>query len=140
MAKCDCYHQHGLKFLCYGTKEMEECSCGGDTRKCNFYPEKRKQKMATEKRLIDLEVAIKTVLAVLGGKVTSFVAMDVVEALECATVKYGQWEIIAIAVVDAVCKCSNCGEEAIMRKRNKPYPICPNCGANMDGGNANGKE
>lgn len=26
---------------------MEACSCGGDERKCNFYPEKRKQ--ATQK-------------------------------------------------------------------------------------------
>ncbi len=55
MAKCDCFFQHGLKFLCYGTKEREECSCGGDTSKCDFYTEKRKQnaqKMA-EKRLID---------------------------------------------------------------------------------------
>ena len=46
MARCSCY-QHGTKFLCYGTKEMEACSCGGDERKCNFYPEKRKQ--ATQK-------------------------------------------------------------------------------------------
>ena len=52
MAKCDCYFQHGLKFLCYGTKEMEECSCGGDKSKCDFYPENRKQKIANEKRLI----------------------------------------------------------------------------------------
>ena len=55
MAKCDCYYQHGSKFLCYGTKEMEECSCGGDESKCNFYPEKRKQKMANEKRLIYMD-------------------------------------------------------------------------------------
>lgn len=41
MGKCDNYFQLGLKFLCCGTKEMEECSCGGDTSKCNFYPEKR---------------------------------------------------------------------------------------------------
>ena len=26
---------------CMGTKEIEECSCGGDMRKCNFYPELR---------------------------------------------------------------------------------------------------
>ena len=51
MAKCDCYFQHGLKFLCYGTKEMEECSCGGDKSKCDFYPEKRQQKTANKKRL-----------------------------------------------------------------------------------------
>lgn len=41
MAKCDCYFQHGTRFLCYGTKETEECTCGGDTSRCDFYPEKR---------------------------------------------------------------------------------------------------
>lgn len=29
---------------CNGTKEREECSCNGDKSKCNFYPEKRKEK------------------------------------------------------------------------------------------------
>lgn len=27
--------------VCYGTKECEECSCGGDRLKCDFYPEIR---------------------------------------------------------------------------------------------------
>jgi hypothetical protein len=26
-----------------GTKEMEECSCGGYEAKCNFYPKKREE-------------------------------------------------------------------------------------------------
>ena len=26
---------------CMGTKEREECSCGGDENMCDFYPEKR---------------------------------------------------------------------------------------------------
>lgn len=47
MERCSCYYQHGSKPVCYGTKEMEECSCGGDESKCNFYPEKRKQKTMT---------------------------------------------------------------------------------------------
>lgn len=29
--------------ICIGTKECEECSCGGDESKCNFYPEKKKE-------------------------------------------------------------------------------------------------
>ena len=29
---------------CNGTKEGEECSCGGDVSKCDFYPEKRTSK------------------------------------------------------------------------------------------------
>lgn len=28
---------------CMGTKEVDVCSCGGDCRKCDFYPEKRKK-------------------------------------------------------------------------------------------------
>lgn len=29
--------------ICNGTKEREECSCNGNSEKCNFYPEKRKE-------------------------------------------------------------------------------------------------
>lgn len=29
--------------VCYGTKEKEECTCGGDRTKCNFYPEIKKE-------------------------------------------------------------------------------------------------
>ena len=56
MAMCDCYYQQGLKFLCYGTKEMEECSCGGDESKCNFYPEKRAQATQKVKTMPTVEV------------------------------------------------------------------------------------
>lgn len=42
---CQCYndeenflHERGV---CYGTKEIEPCSCGGNPLKCNFYVEKR---------------------------------------------------------------------------------------------------
>lgn len=67
--KCDCYHvekearyltdfEQGLRFAmtgkrikkelvevahCWGTKECDECSCGGDRSKCDFYPEVRKE-------------------------------------------------------------------------------------------------
>lgn len=29
--------------ICNGTKEREECSCNGNSEKCTFYPEKRKE-------------------------------------------------------------------------------------------------
>lgn len=58
MNKCDCYHKEtlvvGYEFpnlpvrkaigVCYGTKEREECTCGGDKHRCNFYPEKREER------------------------------------------------------------------------------------------------
>ena len=47
--KCDCYHAEknwlGKIGICWGTKEMEPCSCQGDESKCDFYPEKRNKKM-----------------------------------------------------------------------------------------------
>lgn len=48
MERCSCYHFYqgaGVFYsdgVCYGTKEREPCSCGGDPVKCDFYPEKRK--------------------------------------------------------------------------------------------------
>lgn len=60
MEKCECYGtldiasvnqwgivRHEEKNICYGTKEMGECKCGGDPSKCDFYPEKRKEKKTT---------------------------------------------------------------------------------------------
>ena len=59
MRKCDCYHLqlnkrytyhpitghlmwHDVETgVCWGTKETEECNCGGDRAKCDFYPDVR---------------------------------------------------------------------------------------------------
>ena len=48
MNKCECYNidSDGLGgFIprCNGTKEREECQCGGDKSKCDFYPEKQEK-------------------------------------------------------------------------------------------------
>lgn len=57
MNMCDCYHeeeqivgwhtpvdpQTKLVTRCWGTRECDECSCGGDRTKCNFYPEVREK-------------------------------------------------------------------------------------------------
>ena len=47
MSICLCYHneqnflhEHGV---CYGTKEKEPCSCGGNPVKCDFYEEVREK-------------------------------------------------------------------------------------------------
>ena len=67
MNKCDCYHIETIRHytynpvtgnpighdidvgVCWGTKECEECSCGGDKIKCDFYPEIR-QKARKERK------------------------------------------------------------------------------------------
>ena len=56
MDKCKCYHQQEAfrniynpltggtmrqktsVGVCWGTREKDECTCGGDKSKCNFYP------------------------------------------------------------------------------------------------------
>ena len=67
MNKCDCYHTeirrrytynqftgapigHDIEIgVCWGTKECEQCSCGGDTCKCDFYPEVRNKGRKSKK-------------------------------------------------------------------------------------------
>ena len=41
VSTCKCFRLWYGKQQCLGTRELDECSCGGDTNKCNFYPEKR---------------------------------------------------------------------------------------------------
>ena len=40
---CHAYHTGWGRPVCYGTKEREECTCGGDMRKCDFYEEVRER-------------------------------------------------------------------------------------------------
>lgn len=55
--KCTCYTTYKncfgpLRGVCMGTKEMEECYCGGDKTKCDFYHNKREN---SKKKLNILE-------------------------------------------------------------------------------------
>lgn len=63
MKKCDCYYEEERVYydhmmfescteihgFCNGTRERDECLCGGDRTKCDFYPE------VIEKALKELE-------------------------------------------------------------------------------------
>ena len=44
---CKCYHADknflGKIGVCWGTKDCEACSCGGNESKCDFYEDKRKK-------------------------------------------------------------------------------------------------
>lgn len=52
---------------------------------------------------------------------------------DVAPVVHGRWLHVHVAVVDTTGDCSACNTEAVWRTRRKPYSICPNCGARMDG-------
>ena len=63
--KCDCYSEEEqiigwhtpvdpkikIVYRCNGTRERDECSCGGDRAKCDFYPEIRAKNL-TKKELL----------------------------------------------------------------------------------------
>lgn len=34
---CSCYHEENGQAYCWGTREKDHCSCGGDKSKCTFY-------------------------------------------------------------------------------------------------------
>ena len=34
---CNCYHIINGRSVCYGTKEIDECDCGGSKANCNHY-------------------------------------------------------------------------------------------------------
>lgn len=39
---CGSWQEYPNGARCFGTREIEECSCGGDRSKCDFYPNIRK--------------------------------------------------------------------------------------------------
>lgn len=65
MEKCDCYREEyeisgwlgpyeqirKLRKRCTGTRECDECSCGGDRTKCDFYPEVREKAKNEPKKI-----------------------------------------------------------------------------------------
>jgi hypothetical protein len=78
MDKCSCYYiQRYIKGwrnpstpvyerevgVCYGTKEKEECTCGGDRTKCDFY-DYIKEKAQADKERKKVHEAIKFLTAI----------------------------------------------------------------------------
>lgn len=65
-------------------------------------------------------------------------AIDSIHAADVAPVMYARWIRPHWKNSNYCCDCSECGGEAMHRDyqwdKNGIYPICPNCGAKMDGG------
>lgn len=61
-----------------------------------------------------------------------------IPAADVAPVVYGRWTSPHWKNSNYCCNCSECGEEAMHKEyrwnSKGIYPICPNCGARMDGG------
>ena len=65
-----------------------------------------------------------------------------IPAADVAPVVHARWIRPHWRNSNYCCDCSECGGEAMHRdyqwNKNDIYPICPNCGARMDGGAENG--
>ena len=63
--------------------------------------------------------------------------IDKEPAADVAPVRHGRWIQPHWKNSNYCCNCSECGGEAMHREyqwdKNGIYPICPNCGAKMDG-------
>lgn len=61
-----------------------------------------------------------------------------IPAADVAPVVHGRWTRPHWKNSNYCCDCSECGGEAMHRDyqwdKNGVYPICPHCGAKMDGG------
>ena len=68
--------------------------------------------------------------------------VDKIPSADVAPVRHGRWIRPHWKNSNYCCDCSECGGEAMHREyqwnKNGIYPICPNCGAKMDGGAGNG--
>ena len=55
---CNCYDKDNKR--CNGTRECDPCNCEGDTKKCDFYPEKRLENKKDSITLDALREALKS--------------------------------------------------------------------------------
>ena len=55
---CNCYDKDNER--CNGTRECDSCNCEGDTKKCDFYPEKRLENKKDSITLDALREALKS--------------------------------------------------------------------------------
>lgn len=53
--------------------------------------------------------------------------------VDAVEVVHGEWVEVIRAVVDTTGYCTRCDKQAVWRTSNKPYAVCPNCGAYMRG-------
>lgn len=64
--------------------------------------------------------------------------VSTIPAADVVPVVHGRWIRPHWKNSNYCCDCSECGGEAMHREyqwdKNGVYPICPNCGAKMDGG------
>lgn len=153
--KCDCYHtEQKIRYtysqftgqpipyntqigVCWGTKECDECDCGGNRMKCDFYPEVR-ERARSEVTVQDAIDHFKYGIShdIFSEPVTTYAEMAV-EALEKQIAKKPRELTYKLLLDDGwIYKCPTCGCACGINKR---YPEiteddvrCTQCGQLLD--------
>lgn len=144
--------------ICNGTRERDECSCGGDRAKCDFYPEVR-AKVIQEQEESKIDIGENSLIVTYDFcspdtptlcvarkkddniKVLNTIQGDVAYSMyHCLTGsadlirKHGHWFLLD-ECSNAGVYCSACHKKvykehyANVKEKSK---FCPNCGAIMD--------
>lgn len=119
-------------YQCYGTREREECHCGGDKSKCDFYPEVR-EKAKTDDAITaeaynamfkDLEFRTKQVLELQNKN------KQLKKELNDKAERKGMW--IPSPNINECVVCSECMSDGLSAQVIAPAPhyyrFCPMCG------------
>lgn len=114
MKKCDCYHvqsktkytynpitgdpiKHDIEIgVCWGTKETDECDCGGDETKCDFYPEVREKALKKQEPKFGGWISVKDKLPEVKNNRTEFLCRCILDGdnkEECAYYLVLKWYI-----------------------------------------------
>ena len=163
---CDCYHTekrrdyiyhpitkepigYDIKVgVCWGTKEREECSCGGDKTQCDFYPEVRKKEVQEEDSLIvtydycSPDVPTLCIAKVDEDEVEILNIVQGDEAFEVYHYLTGDAELKhskdipkkPIGDLNSVphYRCPSCNGGVVMYCDDNKYPYCQWCGQKLD--------
>lgn len=136
MEKCNCYHEDYGKSECWGTKERDVCSCGGDEAKCNFYTEKRASAQARKvieefrkNKEYTYEETKEQFLNILNsngyiGLCESSDMKNVISALDKQIPKKPVGDLHSMPHY----RCPNCKNAVVVYQDDYKYPNCKWCG------------
>lgn len=154
MEKCNCYVEetyltydnvlrtpnYKTVSRCYGTKEREACSCGGNEAKCNFYPKKRaaaQARKATDEfkanRKYTYEETREQFLLALNSNAylnmcESSDMENVMNALDKQVPKKPIGDLHSVPHY----RCPNCKDTIVVYESEYRFPCCPWCGQAID--------
>lgn len=101
MAKCFCYthDDHGVD-RCSGSYRCAQCTCGGDPRRCDFYPEKKEEAWHKYERRLALEAAILCLVDSTEYKNYDIFTKFDRESMENQTIGYHESAVILCEMID----------------------------------------